>query len=640
MRSFSIKQRLLILVLLPLALILYFIIIESLQTYRSYQQSLEIKKHINTAMYSAEIIHELQRERGLSASYLSGNDTFFYDALKKQYEITDKAINRHNQQHEKLSSQVNICQTIESLDTTLNDLRQKTMMRHFTYQELMKHYSRVNLNLLKNFPKAIRRMQHSPLLSDLIAYNRLQLTKEYLGQARAYGASMLFSKPDIKVQLHFSNLAAIYKTFYEKFRNAAREHHINRLESLKFPALLKEINDMQQQILLNRDHVDFTPQTWFGKLSQAVRLLKKVDIHIASDIIRKSAQIQSRAVQSLIVSIAIFILFFIFLIVMAAYIVKDIISRMDNVKNGLQDFVFYLKDPAHTIRPIDYLGDDELDTMASTINENISEAIKLHKEIYSLNQNLKTKLEEASQDIKIKEKLLLHQSRMAQMGEMINMIAHQWRQPLTSISSITSLMKLKSAVDECDKEFLSTKTSQIEDYVIYLSQTINDFRSFFHSNKEKELFLLQSAIDKSLYIIKPSIEAAHISIHIDNRSLKPVYSFSNELEQVVINLLKNAVDAHKESLVRTPKIGICCYDDETYAYLEICDNAGGIDETIIENIFDPYFTTKSSLNGTGIGLYMSKIIIEEHCKGSLDVANKEGGACFTIRLRHQEILPD
>lgn len=227
---------------------------------------------------------------------------------------------------------------------------------------------------------------------------------------------------------------------------------------------------------------------------------------------------------------------------------------------------------------------------------------------------------------------MLHQSRMAQMGEMISMIAHQWRQPLASISAISGTLLVDIAVDEYDSKFFEERLESISDLSDHLSSTIDDFRHFFTKNKKSEKATLKEIIDGTLQIIRIAVESNNIELIIKYNKDKRIETYVNEVKQVLLNILKNAEDALLEQEVQDAKIYINSYVEDDNAYICVEDNAGGIPEKFLVKIFDPYFSTKHSHDGTGLGLYMSKTIIEEHCKGKLDVQNSTKGAKFIITL--------
>ena len=236
------------------------------------------------------------------------------------------------------------------------------------------------------------------------------------------------------------------------------------------------------------------------------------------------------------------------------------------------------------------------------------------------------------------EQTLMQHSRMAQMGEMISMIAHQWRQPLGAISSATSTLKLKMMLEEFDlktkegieesNKYFTEKLDNIEKYVKSLTMTIDDFRNFYKPNKKPSTTSLKSVVEKSLSIIEASLEVDKIDIIKEYNSTEEIEIFENEMMQVILNILKNSQDNFKEKNIDAPFIKIVI----DTKLISIYDNGGGISNDIIENIFDPYFSTKNERNGTGLGLHMSKIIIDEHHDGQLDVHNTLDGVCFTIQL--------
>ncbi len=224
------------------------------------------------------------------------------------------------------------------------------------------------------------------------------------------------------------------------------------------------------------------------------------------------------------------------------------------------------------------------------------------------------------------------------MGEMISMIAHQWRQPLGTISTTAINLKLKLELDSYDlttkkgiddaTTYFLDRLTKIESYVQNLTTTIDDFRDFYKPNKELTKTTFKDIILKSLNIIEASLLNDNIELIQEYNDLKEIEVYDNELMQVILNILNNAQYQHKENMVKNAYIKIRTEDNSITIY----DNAGGIDENIIDKIFDPYFSTKSAKNGTGLGLYMSKIIIHEHHNGTLSAINTDDGICFKIKI--------
>ena len=226
--------------------------------------------------------------------------------------------------------------------------------------------------------------------------------------------------------------------------------------------------------------------------------------------------------------------------------------------------------------------------------------------------------------------LMLHQNRLAQMGEMINMIAHQWRQPLNHLSLVNQTLYYQYKKHELNDEKVEDFKEKSNKTIRQMSSTIDDFRNFFRPEKEKTDFCVNDVVRHVLDITVPMLK--HNSIEVAFRYDQECYSygFPNELGQGILNIVNNAQDALNEKGTDEKKIEIILHHQENRLVLSICDNAGGIEEGVIDKIFDPYFSTKSNKNGTGLGLYISKIIIEEHMKGRLLVSNKHNGACFKI----------
>lgn len=232
----------------------------------------------------------------------------------------------------------------------------------------------------------------------------------------------------------------------------------------------------------------------------------------------------------------------------------------------------------------------------------------------------------------IQEALVVRQGRLAQMGEMLSMIAHQWRQPLNVISAINSAIRLKTFKDKIDKEYLLEKLNETNEQVKYLSNTIEDFRSFFKPNIEKKEVLTKDIIEDTLKIIKSSIDSRAIDIVLNIETDMSLFTYKNRVIQVLLTIIKNAKEAIEQKNIENGKIIISTKKENERLTIEVCDNGTGIEDKKLEKIFLPYFTTKHESVGTGIGLYMSKVIIEEHCGGKLTAHNNSDGVCFKITL--------
>lgn len=236
-----------------------------------------------------------------------------------------------------------------------------------------------------------------------------------------------------------------------------------------------------------------------------------------------------------------------------------------------------------------------------------------------------------------KDKLITKQSRFAAMGEMIGMIAHQWRQPLTGIGMIVDNLKLDIELETVDEKQWSENLDLMKTQIHYLSHTIDDFRNFFKPNQQSQVVNLVQLMDESLQIVSSSLSKNGVKIYKFYEGEILLRCYRNDLMQVILNLLKNANDALTERNTIDGAIKIGIVKTNKTVEIEISDNAGGIPNDIIDKIFDPYFSTKDEKNGTGLGLYMSKMIVEDHLGGKLSVLSDEDGSSFMIEISDKEM---
>ena len=253
--------------------------------------------------------------------------------------------------------------------------------------------------------------------------------------------------------------------------------------------------------------------------------------------------------------------------------------------------------------------------------------------IKKMNNDFQRKIDEEIYKSREKDKVLFHQSKLVSMGEMLENIAHQWRQPLSQINSAVFVIDDTLHQNGCKDLKIEEKLSEIESLTTYMSKTIDDFKNFFDKHKKKEVFSLKEVIEKSIFILKGSLKSHNIEIDIDLDDEFKSYGYPSELQQVIVSILNNAKEAFVNKKVSYPKIYVRVDRIDEYNHIYICDNAGGIDIAIIDKIFEPYFTTKYKSQGTGLGLYISKLIIEGSLGGELGVKNVVDGACFHISIR-------
>ena len=265
------------------------------------------------------------------------------------------------------------------------------------------------------------------------------------------------------------------------------------------------------------------------------------------------------------------------------------------------------------------------------------------RKLNELNKNLEEMVEKKTKELIQKENILNHQSKMAAMGEMLENIAHQWRQPLSLISTAATGAKIKKDFGNLsDNDFYETM-DMINNSTQHLSTTIDDFRNFFNNDKNVSNFNINEPIEKVLYLINSKLKNREINV-IKNTQDMEVTGLINEFIQVLINIINNSLDAFEEHKLEKKFIFIDLYKADNSLILKIKDNAGGIKEELISRVFEPYFTTKHKSQGTGIGLYMSMEIIKKHMNGDINVSNEEyiydnikcKGAQFKIEIPIKE----
>ena len=258
------------------------------------------------------------------------------------------------------------------------------------------------------------------------------------------------------------------------------------------------------------------------------------------------------------------------------------------------------------------------------LNDNLENLVEEKvKELKLLNDGLENKIHEEIEKNREKEKALMLQARYASMGEMIGNIAHQWRQPLSAISSTASATNLELELKISSEKEVKQSLEKIMSYVNFLNKTIEDFRNFFMEDREKIDFDITDILNNTISLIEASYTSNEIEIiQNSNKKCSLVKGFPTELSQVFLNLLNNAKDAYVKKQLPKKFVFVNIKEKTNFIEIEFLDNALGINEKYIEKIFDPYFTTKHKSQGTGIGLYMTKEIIEKHMNGTIKVSNK------------------
>ncbi len=267
-----------------------------------------------------------------------------------------------------------------------------------------------------------------------------------------------------------------------------------------------------------------------------------------------------------------------------------------------------------------------------SLNRHLEERVRAQtRELSELNRHLEERVREEIAKNEEKQKMLLWQSRFASLGQMMANIAHQWRQPLTELS--LSLYHLKSALESGkDPEEVRKLYGQSRRIIRSMSQTIEDFMDFFRPNRETSTFPVFDSLEDALALIRKALDKAEIEVRIEGEKDLNISGIPNELTQVFLNLFQNALEAFDRQENSPKWLRIHLSRDENFAVIVVEDNAGGIPPASIERIFEPYFSTKHSSQGTGLGLFMSRMIIQKSFQGSIEALNSLKGALFIIKI--------
>ncbi len=471
----------------------------------------------------------------------------------------------------------------------------------------------------------------------------------------------------IKIQ---GDLNLLKKNLEKSFSNSyIKDEKVIQLWT-KYKKVIKRTNYYLQRGFEEGAYINVTTK---GK-DQFDSLLNHL-LNLQSELLNKAKTSYSNAVEEsklLIIKIIIYLFVILFFSIIIGWLISNsIITSMNIVQRGLNEFFEYLNYKKDKAQRILIHSNDEFSQMAHSINQNfenvelnikknddlIKNATKVLKSIKSGNlgmrltsntnnkalnelkkmmnnmiDNLEDKIQNEINKRLEQEQILIQQSKLASMGEMIGNIAHQWRQPLSQISAIHMNMLATYEFNEFTQEYLDEKIDEADILTSYMSQTISDFQNFFNPEEEKQLFSVKEACEKAYFIVKSALNYHNIKLTFNIYDDEKVIGYQNEYSQVVLNILSNAKDILLERKIVNPKIEIKIKSGAGYNILKIEDNGGGVEEDILDKIFEPYFTTHHKTQGTGIGLYMSKNIIEREMNGFINVKNTEVGACFTIKI--------
>ena len=680
--------------LLPLSLLIVVVLVLTANMltgkYRQGRSLLELEESMNVITEISSLVHATQKERGMSSGYLASRGKKFQKELLAQRTVTDKKA----KELEAIIPTVydtnvkeHLKRVLENIDK-LQTIRKKIDHLSIKAEESIQFFSKMNDRFLKVIITVSKTSKIPSITQKFTAYNNFLYAKENAGIERAVGTAILakhyHSDAINAMKVDFIGLIATQKIYTKQFISYASPKAIAYYQRSCRGKAFQEVKRIREIILYDTDYRTITPEYWFKNITQKINQLQQVNSYLEKEISQSIDEALHTTYRSFavllflnILSLLSFLLMIILIIrlirsekrlrkVTDRYIISsttDLKGRITEVSDAFCHISGYSRKeligkPHNIIRHPD-MPKSAFKNMWHTIQEgkNWSGKVKNLKKdggYYWVYANIEPlfdrknriegyaavrlditdsiHLEEELKRSKEKDKTLLHQSKLAQMGEMISMIAHQWRQPITAISSTSSDIYMKILLNQYEKKYFLAKLEQISEFSMHLSQTIDDFRNFYKKDKEHTVITYREIVKGAFDIISTSLINKNIELYADFQAKNQISVLVNELRQVILNLIKNAEDVLLEREISNPYISVKTYDGNGCSYLEISDNGGGISEENINMIFDPYFSTKIKKDGTGLGLYMSKIIVEDHCQGKLSVKNGEDGAVFTIQI--------
>ena len=679
----------LIVSMLALVSILIFLAVVIIEAYYSKINSLIVlNEQIALSRDISSLIHSLQKERGLSSGYVTNSNGKFKIEMLQERIHSDKYVKNLLEKFKKTECNKlkKEKKRLQEKLSSLYSIREAIDQHKYQWNEVIEEYSKINTFLL-DIIIDIAKTSHIPSITqNILAYSYLLYYKEYLGLQRAQGVILLSSQSfDKESFTKFVNLMAIAeqnKAIFLKYASEPlQQYYFKYTKSNTF----KKVKEIETKIV-STDQKTYKVQAkeWYNLMTKKLNIIDKISKHIEkrTELLIKKELYNAKLFFFIIILVLVaswFLFIYVMLhllklikneqrlrLVMDKYVISsmtDLKGNIIDVSQAFCDISGYTKEELlgkkhnivrHPDMPKEVftklwnritqgkswsgkVKNRRKDKSSYWVYANVEPLYNANNEIEAYisvrmditeNEVLNQKIKAEEERNKLQEKIMQQQHRLAQMGEMIAMIAHQWRQPLSAITAASGAIMIKASRDRLSTEQAVELAQKIQDFSKHLSTTIDDFRNFFKSKKQKQITNFQQVTQSVLAIVDGSLVRNNIEISCKYDNVEDFISYENELKQVLLNLIKNSEDALNERDISDKKIEIYVQKRT----LKIRDNAGGIDESILSKIFDPYFSTKMKKDGTGLGLYMSKVIIEEHCNGNLQVQNTTDGALFEIDL--------
>ncbi|MEO1953656.1 MAG: nitrate- and nitrite sensing domain-containing protein [Campylobacterales bacterium] len=643
-----------------------------------------LKDRISYSENISSLLTSIQKERGLSYAYLSSYDERFKTLMLEQRKDTNNKMQMlkiYKSKIKNIALKNDIQQNIKYIQNIIN-YRQKIDKHSISKKVLLKKYTNITQYLLSEIRSSINHSSIPKINQNILSFSSFLYMQENLGLMRAVGTALILDNQHTEKDfINFISYTSNFQEYEKTFLNISNPEIINNYKKLQNKPAYQNLILLKSKIISkNFDHLKSI--NWFNNITITINNFQfiissiKFNTQIMIDQILQDIKYTFAVVSNLtILSLIAFILMIIAFLRLAReeqklrevadkYIISSITDKKGRILDVSQAFCdisgFSKEDligkPHNVVRHPDMPKDvfrelwhkiqngtpwsgkvknlkkdggyywvyAHIEPLYNSKGE-IDSYISIRLDITE-SEILQEKVKQEEHKNRLNQELMQQQSRLAQMGEMLSMIAHQWRQPLSAITATTNSLELKAKMGKLDNDSIEKSTQKIREFALHLSSTIDDFRNFFKPNKEKVVTDFEQIIDSVYSIIESTLVHKNIQIDIIKNSTIDLYTYEGELKQVILNLIKNAEDALIENDIEDPKITITIDANQ----LTVHDNAGGIPPYIMNKIFDPYFSTKLKKDGTGLGLYMSKTIIEEHCQGKIMVSNENGGAKFTI----------
>ncbi len=602
----------------------------------SHLESMEFyTKEIESLLYSISKITLLSKDFDIStqsvgllnliyAKEYAGQERAIVNNIFSSETFTNKTFIKISTLNSKFNAHISLFKDTsdkESLNYFYKHFRTKDVykfkqMQNFIYTKIYKNEIVSKLKATAGYGGLIHNFKNYLLRGDIKYKNKFleeyKILKNLINQYKQYN----ITKEEIEL------LTLVQKTFtnYKSHLNNISNRSKDNIKNIDKEVIVDDFPAINALNILETKIIGVDSNEWFTLASNRIDILKEVEKILTQKLLIMKNNSKQELVNSLFYQKLFFTIFIILYMILFFLIYKDIITKLNTLQNGLISFLKFVTKKERKYKLLNISGVDEFSTISKVLNKSMKQtAIHIQEEIKLASQ----------QEIQIQES-----TKMAQMGEMIGNIAHQWRQPLSVISTSASGMMIEKEYNILSDEKFNLHCENILTNSDLLSETIDIFRDITTEKKELKKVIIQDRINIALKVLSSTLENYNIKLINNINYTHPIELtiMVGELSQVIINILNNSKDILVERKVKTPWIKIDCIKENNIARITIEDNAGGISEDIISKIFDPYFTTKHQSQGRGLGLHLSYKIIFKNLHGKLYTINSKNGAVFYIEL--------